>query len=432
MAALLAPQQTYASAFDVQGLGPEGVAEAGARTTSAEDGGAAFFNPGSLALGQNAATLAIAPIVSVATLRAQDSPLPFEDPFGITLTASASIPFEGPLANRLRLGFSGHFLPTTALRLLVRSREQPFYPYYDNRTQRLVAVPALGIRVAKWLGIGFGANVLAGVQGPAKLEKGATGAPEPRIDIAANTVISGIFGIRIDTTHRSRIALVVRQSFGIPLDIDTTADMGGVPLATNLKAPSAMFDPLTIVLASGFDIGHFHVEGDISYAKWSDWQNPFLTVQSTLPGVNLVSRSSPRFFRDTMSFRIGGHQPWRTSATTSLVLRAGIAAEPTNLAGALQGMTNLVDGNKLTLGLGATFAKHVLGKTVRIGFGASGQFVSGFTQDKQPCQAVPCPVTTVAGPDPNRPSTGITNPGYPRLTASGALFSFSLGAGVDL
>ena len=136
MAALLAPQQTYASAFDVQGLGPEGVAEDGARTTSAEDGGAAFFKTGSLALGQNAATLAIAPIVSVSTLRAQDSPLPFEDPFGITLTARASIPFEGPLANRLSFGFSGHFFRTPSLRLIVRARLQPFYPYLDKLTLR--------------------------------------------------------------------------------------------------------------------------------------------------------------------------------------------------------------------------------------------------------------------------------------------------------
>ena len=226
----LSPKQTFASAFDVQGLGPEGVAETGARSASAEDGSAAYFNPGSLALG-NGTALSVAPILSFSTFRAQDEPLSLADPFGITLTASATLPFEGPLANRIRIGFSGHFLPTTALRLLARAPDEPFYPYYDNRTQRLVALPALGIRIAKWLGVGAGANVLAGVRGPAELEKGATGAPEPRIDIAANTVLAASFGIRFDPTKRTHLALVVRQSFGIPLNIDTTADIGGVPLA---------------------------------------------------------------------------------------------------------------------------------------------------------------------------------------------------------
>ncbi|MBK9266676.1 MAG: outer membrane protein transport protein [Polyangiaceae bacterium] len=428
---LLVPRQTHASAFDVQGLGPDGVAEVGARSASAEDGSAAFFNPGGLALG-NGTALLIAPIVSVSTLRAQDKRLPFEDPFGITLTASATIPFEGPLANRLRIGFSGHFLPTAALRLLARAPEEPFYPYYDNRTQRLVALPALGVRITKWLGIGFGANVLAGVRGPAKLEKGATGAPEPRIDIAANTVVSGIFGVRWDPTKYARFALVVRQGFGIPLNIDTTADIGGVPLATNLQAKMAMFDPLTVVLASSFDVGKVHIETSVSHAKWSDWESPYLSVQSTLPGVNLVSRIPSKLFRDTMSFRIGSNYSIATSARTKLVLRAGIAAEPTILAGNIQGRTNLVDGDKLTLGLGATFAlKNARGNTLRIGLGGNGQFVSEFNQEKRPCQTAPCPETTVAGPDANSPSTGITNPGYPRLTASGALFTLSLGVGAD-
>jgi hypothetical protein len=117
---LFTSRQSQASAFDVQGIGPEGVAEVGARSASAEDGSAAFSNPAGLAFGR-ATSLSIAPTLSISTLHAQDKPLALEDPFGITLAASATLPFEGPLANRLRIGFSGYFLPTTALRLLARS-----------------------------------------------------------------------------------------------------------------------------------------------------------------------------------------------------------------------------------------------------------------------------------------------------------------------
>jgi long-subunit fatty acid transport protein len=155
-------------------------------------------------------------------------------------------------------------------------------------------------------------------------------------------------------------------------------------------------------------------------------------VQSTLPGVNLVSRIPTGLFRDTMSFRIGANYPVTTSTRTSIILRTGIAAEPTMLAGKIQGRTNLVDGDKLTVGLGATFvAKNMLGKALRIGFGGNGQFVSDFVQEKRSCQTTPCPETSVAGPDASSPSSNITNPGYPRLSASGALFTLSLGVGVD-
>ncbi len=424
-------RRTHASSFDVQGIGPENIAEVNATSASAKDGSAAFLNPAGLAFGRTT-SLSLAPTLSISTLRAQDKPLPLEDPFGITLSAAATIPFEGPLANRLRIGFAGYFLPTTALRLLARAPDQPFYPYYDNRTQRLVAVPALGIRLTPWLGIGIGANILAGVRGPAKLEQGATGAPEPRIDMAANTVLSTIMGIRIEPARRVALALVFRQAFGIPLNIYTTANIGGIPLATSLQTRYAMFDPLTLVLASRINLGQTNLEADVSYAQWSAWETPYLSVQSTLPGVNLVSRFPSRLFRDTMSFRLGSNHTWTTSTRTNFVLRAGIAFEPTILSGNIQGRTNLVDGDKLTVGLGATWiVNNLVGKSLRFGLGGNGQFGSTFQQDKRTCPAVPCPESTVVGPDANDPSAGITNPGYPSLFASGAMFTLSLGVGVD-
>ncbi|HRI70186.1 MAG TPA: hypothetical protein PK156_38410 [Polyangium sp.] len=424
-------KQTWASSFEVQGIGPEGIAAVNARSAGAEDGSAAFYNPGGLAFGQTA-TLVIAPTLSLTTLQAQDKPLPFADPFGLTLTASVALPLEGPLAKRIRIGFSGYFLPTTALRLLARSPEQPLYPYYDNRTQRLTAVPAIGIRLADWLGVGIGANILAGVRGPAKLEQGATGAPEPRIDIAASTVVSTIAGIRFDPSRRVHLALVFRQAFGIPLDIETTANVGGIPLATNLKAPQAMFDPRTFVLASRLQFGPVNVEGDVAYAQWSTWGGPYLSVQSTLPGVNLVSRSPSGLFRDTMSFRLGSNYSRRLSAKTNLVLRAGLAFEPTILTGQRQGRTNLVDGDKFTIGLGASVVlQNLIGKALRLGIGGNSQFLSPFQQDKLACSALPCPESTVVGLDANNPSSNITNPGYPSLRAGGAFITLSSSAGVD-
>jgi long-subunit fatty acid transport protein len=157
-----------------------------------------------------------------------------------------------------------------------------------------------------------------------------------------------------------------------------------------------------------------------------------MSVQSTLPGVNLVSRTPKGLFRDTMSFRVGSNYILKASSKTNLVLRSGIAFEPTILSGNTQGRTNLVDGNKLTVGLGATFIlKDWHGKTLRFDLGGNGQFVSAFQQDKRSCHALPCPESTVVGADANNPSAGITNPGYPRLYASGTLFTVSLGAGVD-
>lgn len=427
-----APGQTWASAFDVQGIGPEAIAEVGARSASAADGTAAFLNPGGLAFAHDT-TLSLAPSFSFSSLQAQDKPLTIEDPVGFTLSASAPIPLQGPLANRLRIGFSGYFLPTTALRLLARSPETPFFPYYDNRTQRLVAIPALGIRLTKWLGVGAGANILAGVRGPANLETGASGAPEPRIDIAANTVASAIVGVRVDPSDKIHLALVFRQAFGIPLDIDTTANIGGIPLATNLQSQRAMFDPMTMTVASRLQLGKANLEMNVMYAQWSVWEGPYLSVQSNLPGVNLISRPTSGLFRDTVSMRIGGEFPVSLRKNAQLIFRGGLGFEPTMLSGKTQGRTNLVDGDKITVGLGASASlRNVVGKTLQFSFGANGQFLSDFEQAKRTCAALPCPESTVVGPDASNPGANITNPGYPILKASGSVFTLSFGVGVEL
>ena len=392
LAGAAAPARARASAFEVQGLGPEGVAEVAARSARADDGTAAFYNPGGLALGEGT-SLGVAPILSFSTLRARGNHTPLEEPFGIVVFASGTVPLLGPLAGRIRLGFAGHFLPTRALRLLTREGDRAFHPYFDNRTQRLVVLPSLGVRITRRFGIGAAVDTLAGVRGPARLEAGATGAPEPRIDIDANTVMAGVFGVRFDPAEGTRLALVIRQAFGIPMRIETTADVGGVPLETTIETKRAMFDPLKVVLASSFDVGRASFEVDASWQQWSAWEGPFLSVRSTLPGVNLGSRPIGSLFRDVISLRLASNVRFELGKRTTLVLRAGAGGEPTMLKNTRQGRTNLVDGDKLTLGLGATLVlKEVVAKNLRIGLGCNGQFVA----------------------------------------ASGSFFSTSLGLGVDL
>ena len=302
-AVALGPALARAGAFEVAGLGPEGVAEVGARAARADDGTAAFYNPGGLGLGRGTHALGSRRSPRIRRSARKASASRSRSPLGCRSRSSGTIPFTGPLANRVRVGFGGYFLPR-ARSGCSRAEPKPFFPYYDNRTQRLVVLPALGVRVTNGLGVGLGANVLAGVRGPARLEDGATGAPESRIDIVATTVVAGVFGVRFDPTEHVRFALVVRQSFGIPLQIETTANIGGVPLATRIESRQAMFDPLTVVAASSFDFGKTSLEIDASYQRFSAWEGPFLAVRSTLPGVNLASRKTAGLFRDTVSLRL--------------------------------------------------------------------------------------------------------------------------------
>lgn len=430
--AIAAPRRAEADAFDVLGAGPEGVAEVNARAARADDGMAGFLNPGGLGLGRGVRAW-VAPMFGVSSLIAQGQRKELADPVGIALAFDATVPFTGVLADRIRVGFAAYLPPTTALHLVTRPSAEPFFPYYDNRTQRLVLVPSLAVRVLDGLSVGVGFNVLGGVSGPATVTNGASGAPEPRIDLTAATALSVNAGIRFDPGPRARFALSFRQRFAAPAVVDSSAVVAGIPLAISVSTHAALFDPTTIVAAGSFDLGHATVELDASYAVWSAYEGPWVQVRATLPGVDVSSVLPTNPARDVVGLRGAGTYRFDVGAKSDLVLRAGLGFEPSMLKSIQQGNTNLLDGDKLLIGLGASFAlRGVLPFTLRFSAGGNVQRVFPYAQEKRACAVAPCPADTVSGPDAARPSEGIDNPGFPKLTGQGAFWSAALGVGVEL
>src|SRR3954469_22195030 len=107
-------RSAYAGAFDLEGFGPAGVAEVNARAARADDGTATFYNPGGLGLGRGV-RVELAPTLRGSAPSAPERALPPADPFGFALPFDATIPCEGVLKDRIRVGFGGYLPPTTAL-----------------------------------------------------------------------------------------------------------------------------------------------------------------------------------------------------------------------------------------------------------------------------------------------------------------------------
>lgn len=441
VATIASARGASAGPFEVEGLGPAGVAEINARAARADDGSAAFYNPGGLGLGSGV-RVELAPTLGVSGLVAQGKTRSLDDPFGVAIAFDATIPFTGALADRIRFGFAGYLPPTNVVRVIARPSDEPLFPYYDNRTQRLTLIPALAVRVTDRLGIGVGVNVLGGVSGPASVRPGASGAPESRLDLQATTTIALHAGIRFDPIPRLRLALAFRQRFAIPAVVTTRAVLGGVPLDVEVKTRSALYDPTAIVAAVSFDVGAAAFELDATYSVWSRYDGPFVGVHAALPGLNVTSELPRAPARDVVSLRAAGAYQADIGARTALVLRAGAGLEPSMLKSEQQGRTNMIDGDKVFAGLGATLVIRDLFRrerdgapalrALRIGLGGSAQVVLPYEQVKRACAAVPCAPDTVAGPDALHPSEGITNPGSPALEGHGVFWSASLGVGIDL
>lgn len=423
-----------ASGFDLFGVHPEGMAEASARAAAAEDGSACFYNPGGLSLGKGYRVDLSANGVA-SWLDVQGERVGIDEPFGGTLTVAADVPFEGPLENRVRVGLAMYGLADRMMRLRVRSPSTPFFPYYDNRSQRLVVIPALSVRVAKGVGLGVGVNALAGVQGPIDVREGQSRTLESRVVQEAGTVARWIVGVRFDPSDGVRIGVAFRQSFGVPLSIATTADVAGVPLSVDVSAAEALFDPATVVLGARFapfDAAAFEL--DVAYHRWSAWEGPLLGIDTTVSALSLSSKPSERMFRDSVSVRSAAAWTVDRDVARETTLHVGAGYETSMLDDTIrQGRTNLVDGTKVILGAGVSvrFAEAV-GRGLRVGLGVQLHHVGQFRQDKVACTQVPCPAGTVVGPDTAYPSADIDDPGYPTLAGGGQVLAGAVGVGVDL
>lgn len=432
VAGVCAAGPAFAGAFDVLGAGPTGIAEAGARVARATDGTAAFFNPAGLGAGQGI-HVEIAPMLGISSLSVQGRTEALDDPFGVLLAADATVPLKGFLEDRIRVGIALYVPPSSALHLLIEPPSHPQFPYFHNRTQRLVIDPAIGIRLPQGISIGGGLDVLGGVEGPADVRPGASGAPEPRISVDATTQVAAHVGVRLDLGDRVHLAAAYRQEFGVPIQIATRSEIGGISLDAAVQIRQALFDPHTFVIGAAFDIDRLELELDASYSVWSAYKGPALGVRAELPGALLTSEESQGLFHDVAAIRAAASYGIDVGRRSEIVLRAGLGFEPSVLSGAPQSFTNYVDGPKLFGGLGGSLAlRDVLPKTLRIALGLGVTGVLPDTIEKHACQATPCPPGTVAGPSADDPSKGITDPGYPRLTSGGALWSGSLGIGVDL
>jgi hypothetical protein len=429
---VLAPQVARADAFTVFGFGPAAVAEANARTARADDGTAAHLNPGGLALGRGS-RLELGGIGQVSALSAGGRHRGVDDPVGVTLAIDADVPLEGPLEGVLRVGLGMHALPTRVMHVALRDETTPQLPYYDNRTQRLVMLPAIAARLAPWLGIGAAFDSLAGLAGSADLRPGASRVPEPRTDEAITTRVRPILGVRVDPLDRLHLGLTWRGAFRAPVTTETRAEIAGVPLYVHASENAALFDPAQITLGAAWDLSpRATVEVDVSYAKWSSYPGPGFSVTATLPGLYAPAPEQPALYRDVWSVRAGGSQRLALGRH-DLVLRAGGGYEPSMMTDALQGATNLVDASKIVASAGVTVAlRGLLSSPLRIGLGAQAHVLPTRSTDKVACSALPCAADTVVGNDPAHPSANIADPGYPRLSGGGAIVAVALSLGVDL
>jgi long-chain fatty acid transport protein len=440
LAAALAavPAPASANPVEVFGFGSAAAAQAGVGAALADDFTAVYYNPAGLAAGEGRQA-GFGAQAAVSNLRVEDQRQPLTDAAGAVVGLAAPAPLGGPLAGRLRLGLGMYVLPGQVAQVRARYPDEPFFPWYDNRLQRIVLIPGVGVRVSPRLWLGASVNVLAGLEGGIVAREGSTRAIEPRVDQQVPPVARVIAGALLEPRPGLRLAAVYRQRFEVPFATRAQTEVAGEPIDLDLRA-AGQFTPDQVALGGALRGARGTLALDLTWSNWSAFPGPFVEVQSALPLVGPLAGELPDVpYRDTIAARLGG----TVQAGDALTVRGGYGFETSPIPADQPGTTNLLDGPKHTVGLGLGVGwRRAGGKRVRLDLHGQAQLVGARTLTKRlydpSSGAAYDPFTSLRDEvvdDPQDAATQgvqVSNPGYPGLRSGGQVFSGGLTMAVEL
>jgi hypothetical protein len=434
---LAAPAMAHASAADAIGLGSEESGVCGASAARVHDFSAGWYNPAGLALARTEATVGVVGFGSQLKITNGDftRTQPIADPVGIVLGASTPIPFGGVLRERLYVGIALFIVPSGIVRVISHAPDQPFYPLYDNRTQRLMVLPTLAARLGYGFTLGITFNYLAGLDGRVSAAEGATRAIEARVDESIAAHLGVNVGVRWQQSRRLAVALVYRQEYGVPFRTVSRNAVAGQPIDLDVDAVE-LFAPHELVLGGALLLPKNVLASlDLQWSHWSGWRGPFVTVTSQLPLVGaLDAKPPPVAFTDTFSFRAGVEWTAFEHARVALKLRGGYGFETQAAPSSQPGVTNLLDGPKHRLAVGAGVRLRVQNVALRVDGHGQLDIVQPETLTKKiaPAGSHPDPSSALADEVPDDPAkpatlgTQISNPGYPSISGGGFVWALGL------
>jgi len=420
------------SPVEVFDFGSKHAAQVGAVSSTVDDFSAGYYNPGGIAF-REGKSFSFGLLASNASLKINERSVGIDQPFGLAIGGTIPAPFGGVLKDRLFFGLGLYLLPSIAVQVRARFPQEPFYPYYDNRTQRIVILPTLGIKILPNLSFGIGINFLGSLIGSVDAMEGSTRALEASVDQTISSLARVNAGVKWRFTKNIDFSFVFRQDFSIPFKTISKTMVAGEPININIEA-SGLFTPMTFVIGSNWHNRKISISGDLTWARWSQYPGPFVFVEGELPLVGGLKGDFPVVpYSDTLSLRIGSEGVISGTPTVDGIwLRGGYKYETSPIPSVQSGTTNLLDGPKHILGSGIGFdLPEFSGYKPRLDFHCQLQFISKRVMKKvlyndseefNSFTSLRDEVRDTAG-DPSSAGIQISNPGFPEIRSGGYVIS---------
>lgn len=450
------PRRAEANSAELFGLGSRWAGMGDASVALANDFAAAFYNPANLALAKRP-SLSFGMLGYGAWLDLGEESAGIQHPLEAHVGVHFPFPLKGWMKNRLwvAVAFSSH--PDIAARLKGHMPSDAFYPYYDNRTQRLLLIPSLAFKVLDHsrygrLSVGVGVNALAGLAGTVVGQEGASRSVEARVEEELFSILRVVAGLSYEIKGLS-FGLAYRQEMNVKVTTSSFNYVAGADLNLDIEADT-LYDPHTLVFGAAWrstpkNGSSWAVGLEMGYALWRFYRGPYVAVDSLLPLVGDLKGDLPDIqFKDAVSVRLGAEHWFGLPKKMRLAVRGGVGFESSPVP-IQHGRTNMLDGHKLrfSVGLGFDLGK-VLRRRIWVDAHARLGLVLARTMKKKifiPDEECPPPPPGTVDPDdylvdelpcdrtdPNTQGLQISNPGYPSIRSGGLVVSGGITLGVEL
>jgi hypothetical protein len=343
---------------------------------------------------------------------------------------SAPVPFQSVLKDKFAAGIVFRLLPGSLVALETPASTDPFQPYYQNRTQRILVIPGLAFRPTPNLSFGVGLNFFAELAGFVESTEGADRSLQVDVEEEILGLAKPHAGLRYDS-KRFSLGLVYRDRFVLPFQTEVDTFVSDSNLFVSVKS-RAFYTPATLVLGSAYRMDKYEFSLDLSWMQWSRYPMPFARVSAEVPlpsvGAGSTLNASSDFERvktnDVIRVVLSGDY----QLNDSLNVTAGYAFEPSPFEKQV-GRANLVDSDKHIGALGVGWSGIELDR-FRLGLNLAGQihFVPNRTSVKDPT-LLPDEDTRSSG---NTIGRQTTNLGYPSIESGGLAFAAIFAVTIDI
>jgi long-subunit fatty acid transport protein len=342
-----------ANPVDLFGTSSKTASTGDAAVASSTGGESLYFNPGRLAFGSGF-SLYGGVTAQTASLSLPSGNTNIRDALYSHTGLAFTLPFRGFLKNKVRAGMMLSAPVQEITYIKMNMPAQPFYPYYNNRSQRLILIPGVSFLLVDSptfgkFGLGFGINYFAGLNGAIIGNEGATRSVEARVfeelEGKATVVVGGAWEI-----GNFKAGFSFRQAYGVEFHNVSYNHVAGTDLNIDLQA-TTLYSPHTLSWGIAWETPQFGLELNIVESLWSYYKTPFVYMRSQLPLIGeLVGELPPVKFNNTMAFKVGGF----VALNKSISVKGGVGYENSMISNQT-GVTNLMDGNKLTISSGISW-----------------------------------------------------------------------------